>query len=830
MMARGAVQELDGFLADLREKSPNAAVLRRRIGERYAQCAVFMDYCRRGWFTEWKRRFPLLRFCAILRTDTNYAEIYARSGSAHVVMIDKLTAWRKNVSFPTYSWWEEDEPYRFSQNPDGTWCIEAYYWWETEPQIPREYAGAPGRGTPANVTEKQPAARGVLSGNSAVQESGNNYAADAKESGCEGKSGAVFCAVQESANPCTMAAEQPERRDLCISGKYASAPVTTIAEGAFEGNTEIRKIVLPDTIRSVGRRAFADCPNLVVCVKNDEIREQLQSAGVMVVDAAADADLAHIRLHYTYEIENGEAHILSYRGTESYVVVPAEVEGCPVTEIGPEAFCRREAHKSALRIERLIMPDTIRKIGRKAFYDTDLKEFFLPASLEEIGEYAFAYCPGPEALLLPDGLTSVEELRDFFLIKSVFVNEENPNFRARDGVLFSRDGSRLIWYPSGRTNEEYEIGEGVTEIGNRAFEVNKRLRGEGYLRRITMTDDVQSIGEKAFCNCGRLEEIRLSASLKKLGMSAFFNCIALRDIAVPSGVEAIPFGTFYMCRELQSAQLPDGIRVIGDRAFYSCRSLQHLQLPQKLEKVGDYAFHDCQTLEELLLPEGVISLGRETCSQCQHLRRAALPQSLRKIGKNAFSWCRALKALDVPAGVTNYQTWTEEDCILRLRGIPMRAVTGNRYRKMAAIGYMQMDEEERRRTGGSAFGAAADSTEVKWQSAEAKAIPRTTTSVSEGAALPKFQGVRPEFRKGYEEYIREHCREFYELAFADGTILHFLTEHEMISAEDASELLERANREKNTQAAAEILEYQNKLSAKSSSSPWDDILAGTGWF
>lgn len=677
----------------------------RLIGADTAECSVYVDHCERVWITELKKLFPEVRICAILRNDTNYAEIYSRSGSARVVMTDRRVAYRKNISFPIYAWWDKDEPFRFSKNPDGTFCIEEYYRWDKEPVVP---------------------------------------------------------------------------------GQWKGSAVTSIADGAFQGNPEIRKLVLPDTIREVGNRVFENCPNLVVCADDYEIQEKLKREGVMVVNSSADLDLARIKMLFSYEIEHGEARILSYKGKETYVVVPEQIEGYPVTEIGAEAFLGRETHKASVCLDRLIMPDSIRKIGRKAFYDTNLKDFHLPAELEQIEEYAFAYCQGPEKILIPDKLRSVEELRDFYHISDIDVSEENPYFSSKDGVLFNKDGSELIWYPAGKRGDSYFIGDGVKKIADRAFEIHKRQHHAGNLKIVSMSDEVTQIGEKAFCNCGNLEQVELSASLTKIGMSAFFNCIGLKEIRIPEGVREIAYGTFYMCRRLTEVSIPSGVTKIGDRSFYSCRSLTEIHLPEQLEEVGDYAFHDCQFLRRLLIPSSVKTIGREVCSQCLNLRQAVIPEGVRRIGRHTFFGCRALKEIDIPVSVTAYQDWTEENCILKLRGIPIRDISGRQYQKMAAIGYMEM------KSGGDSVKAA--------------------------------------YEKGYENYIKNNCREFFEPAFQDEHILYFLTEYEMISEEDADVLIIRANQERNTAAAAILLEYKNKISAKRSGSVWDDILGSTGWF
>ena len=489
---------------------------------------------------------------------------------------------------------------------------------------------------------------------------------------------------------------------------------------------------------------------------------------------------------FSYVITEGKVRITGYAGAKDTVTIPEYLEGYPVTEIGDGAFSKKAAHKQSAGLKRIEMPDTIQKIGRKAFYDTGLEEFSLPEDLESIGEYAFSYCPGPKELRIPPKLAVIEPLRELYGAAAVEVSPDNPRFCAEDGVIFSRDKKKLIWYPAGQTKESYTIPRGVTAIAGRAFEISVSMAAAGHLKKLSMTDEVTCIGDKAFGNCGQLEQIVLSEGLTKIGMSAFFNCGSLKHIHIPPGVTEIAYGLFYMCRQLASVSIPDEVSGIGGRAFYGCRSLPRIRLPESLQELGEYAFHDCQFLTEVEIPSSVEQIGKEAFSECKNLKRVVLPDGIRTIGRRAFFGCRNLRELDVPSSVTEYAQWTKDACILKLRGIPLRNVTEPAQKKLAAIGYMKL-----RQNG---------------------------------------EEILSPYQSGYEEYIRQNRSVFYGMALKDAQILSFLTDAEMIPEEEIDDLIQRANAERNTQAAACLLEYRHRRNKKESGSAWDAILDGTGWF
>lgn len=90
---------------------------------------------------------------------------------------------------------------------------------------------------------------------------------------------------------------------------------------------------------------------------------------------------------FHYEIRDGRAVILAYQGNETRVVIPAAIEGYPVTSIGDNAF-------KAAAVVSVEIPYSVTDIGWFAFSDcTTLTDLTLPASVESIGYGAFDGCP-----------------------------------------------------------------------------------------------------------------------------------------------------------------------------------------------------------------------------------------------------------------------------------------------------------------------------------------------------------------------------------------------------------------------------------------------------
>ncbi len=129
--------------------------------------------------------------------------------------------------------------------------------------------------------------------------------------------------------------------------------------------------------------------------------------------------------------------------TDRNVTVPDESpDGDKVAAVGGSAFIGCKS------IDSIKLPAGLTAIGDYAFYSSAIKSIDLSAKINSIGECAFANCVD---------------------MTSINVDSDNERFCSIDGVLFSKDKSVLITYPSGKTAENYTIRRGVRKIASAAF-------------------------------------------------------------------------------------------------------------------------------------------------------------------------------------------------------------------------------------------------------------------------------------------------------------------------------------------------------------------------
>ncbi len=117
------------------------------------------------------------------------------------------------------------------------------------------------------------------------------------------------------------------------------------------------------------------------------------------------------------------------------------------------------------------------------------------------------------------------------------------------------------------------------------------------VKSVVIEDGVTSIGNSAFEECRNLTSVVIPKNVKSIGNSAFSNCYALASVTLPDGLESIGNSAFYNCRSLSSVVIPKNVKSIGDLAFYNCwQNLSSITLPESLTSIGNSAFAKCDRL------------------------------------------------------------------------------------------------------------------------------------------------------------------------------------------------------------------------------------------
>ena len=272
--------------------------------------------------------------------------------------------------------------------------------------------------------------------------------------------------------------------------------------------------------------------------------------------------------------------LVKYVGPGGEATIPEGVE-----VLGEWAFERA-------RVTKVNLPETVKEIECYCFFEcSELQEINLPASLERIGyTQAFAYTPKLEAFN---------------------VAEDNPYFVSVDGVLFTADKTRLLYYPCGRNRGgEYVIPEGTRDFSSSAIsgtgltalelpasytklDISTSFSGNDQLKEIRVAENHPTLRSvngmlfdkhgKLLCYpCGRKQEFMgaddFPAEMKAIGPYAFQDVQHLRTVVIPDGVTSIDWMCFTFSPSLESVILPASVSAISGYTFANCPNLKQVMI------------------------------------------------------------------------------------------------------------------------------------------------------------------------------------------------------------------------------------------------------------
>ena len=300
----------------------------------------------------------------------------------------------------------------------------------------------------------------------------------------------------------------------CISLTSVTIPdsVTSIGDYAFCGCSSLTSVTIPDWVWRVGTAAFFECSSLTaICV--------------------AEGNTA-------YTSEDGVLFSKDKTVLHSYPAGKTESE--------------------------YAIPGSVTSIDSYAFSGcTNLTSVTIPDSVTSIGYVAFSSCTSLTSVTIPDSVTSIgyEAFVDCSRLTAIYVTEGNTAFASEDGVLFSKDKTRLYSYPAGKTEKEYAIPDSVTTIDS-----------------------------SAFSGCTNLTSVTISDSVTKIEACMFYGCSSLTSVTIPESVTIICSSAFYGCSRLTSVTIPESVTSIDDYAFEYCSSLTSVYFMGNAPELGDNVF------------------------------------------------------------------------------------------------------------------------------------------------------------------------------------------------------------------------------------------------
>ncbi len=287
--------------------------------------------------------------------------------------------------------------------------------------------------------------------------------------------------------------------------------VIGIGLGAFSQNYRIENVYLPDSVKFIDNLSFFMCQDL----KHINLPQGLERIGECALYGCIDLEelelpdsLMEIDVKSFYEMKSLKE-----------IKIP---EG--IKEIPYEAFAYCE------RLEKISLPSSLEKIGDSSFQSCNkIEELKIPDGVCEIDVCAFGSCRSVKSFYVPSKVNHLSPslFNSMDMLEEIIVDKENQHYKSVDGVLFTKNGKRLVRYPTSKKGKKYIIPEGTKYISEYAFLDAKELE------EVIIPETVERIGISSLSCCKALKKIELPNSIKSVSNSAFDANEKLKEIVVP---------------------------------------------------------------------------------------------------------------------------------------------------------------------------------------------------------------------------------------------------------------------------------------------------------
>lgn len=265
----------------------------------------------------------------------------------------------------------------------------------------------------------------------------------------------------------------------------------------------------------------------------------------------------------------------------------------------------------------------VKEIESDLFYQNDLiTEVYLPNTIEKVRGTIFNECSNLERINVPSKLGYGNLLfrnHHYYYncskLNYIEVDKDNPYYISEDGVVYSKDKTKLCAYPTNK-DIKYQIPSSVLEITHSAFEQNLKIE------EIVIQGDSRLclIDTAAFMGCINLKEIKEIPVECVLKMGAFNKCESLHDfdfskikkleescfeesgiknVNLEKTLSEIPHWCFMGCKSLETISLPYGITYIGDNSI-TWTKMKYIILPASLNEIHEGALYHNKELNTIV--------------------------------------------------------------------------------------------------------------------------------------------------------------------------------------------------------------------------------------
>ena len=353
--------------------------------------------------------------------------------------------------------------------------------------------------------------------------------------------------------------------------------ITSINPNAFDANSVVKSITLPESLEYIDENAFDGC----------------------------------LSLQYVYADAN-----------------------CKLNKIAANAF------KDCQNLLEVNIPSMVDTIEGYAFYNCfKLREVnFNTTLLASIPEYCFANCNSLEAISLPFGINVIDSyafyqtaLKEVKLSSSI-ERIEDYAFANMGNALNKKLAPSLWKIDPSLSKLTFADNDALYYIGKHAFDNN-------ILAEINLPNTKGlTLDEFCFANSNKIESFKIVDGIN-VSKGVLAGSSNIKTIELPSSYSVMSiFGGYksLVSQSLKTIIISDGSTHIDDYEFEGLKYVETIILPETINYVGDYAFNGCRSLVDVNI-SNVTYVGENAFNGCVKLENINVGSSLTYIGDKAFN-------------------------------------------------------------------------------------------------------------------------------------------------------------------------------------------------
>ena len=416
--------------------------------------------------------------------------------------------------------------------------------------------------------------------------------------------------------------------------------IKTIKKSAFESCKSLNNINVPNNVEDIEESAFYNCSNLSNVTLGTGIKHIGKKAFYLTLIYPKYSNDVYIGKYLIkgYDLDNIHTGTVLFADS-SCTQTKSGISTCTIPS--SVKYVGNYVFDNNTKISRVIFSEGVISIGNYLFGQNKSNAnnshrggtITLPSTIQELGDYAFAYGKSVEGW--------------WTTTFTIYWNIPNfKDFTYENRPLRESSYSKII------------IGDNVEHIP--AYLCYGLENG---VTSVNLSNSLRSIGDYAFAGCKQLSHIEIPSNLDSIGAYAFSNCTALTHLEIPDNVAYIGEYAFASCSGVTQIDLGTGISEIKDGVFRSCSKLDHIYIPSNITKLGNEAFQNCSKLTRLTNPNNsIISIGNNCFQRCTTLVNFDIPTSVQTLGSYAFANCTALTTLTWGQNLSALQNGTFADC------------------------------------------------------------------------------------------------------------------------------------------------------------------------